>query len=61
MTVRIIPRLDFEVQDLVLEINLYGRRVLGKPEGPARKYDEPGADSFLYLDIGAGRPNERNK
>jgi len=49
--IRIIPRLDIKGENLVKGIRLEGLRVVGKPDGFARRYYEQGADELLFIDI----------
>lgn len=48
--IRIIPRLDIKGPNLIKGIRLEGLRVMGEPQGFAKKYYESGADELLYMD-----------
>lgn len=49
--VRLIARLDIKGPNLIKGVHLEGLRVIGDPQGYARRYYEQGADELLYIDI----------
>jgi imidazole glycerol phosphate synthase glutamine amidotransferase subunit len=48
--VRIIARLDIKAENVIKGVHFEGLRIIGNPNGLARKYVDQGADEIIYID-----------
>ena len=48
--IRLIGRLDIKNSNLIKAINLEGLRIVGKPNGYAKKYYQDGIDELIFMD-----------
>ena len=60
INLRLIARLDVKGENVIKGVQLEGLRVIGDPNGYAKKYYDAGADEILYMDSVASLYNRNN-